>query len=143
MEGVLLLVFLTADKPSDAAVKEFAALRGTWRIVSAEEGGKKVAADDLYLGLVKSVRFTDERPKRMETRCDIYTVSFDPSAPPKRLTGTVAGGEIKGDKMPGIYRLDGDKLTICWEHGAKEHPTEFKSGERGGRVVLHLERFKE
>lgn len=143
MEGVLLLVFLTADKPSDAAVKEFAALCGTWRIVSAEDGGKKVSADDVYRGMVNSVRFTDVKPKRLESRCDVYTVVFDPSASPKRLTGTVAGGEIKGEMMPGIYRQDGDKLTICWEHGAKSHPTEFKSSERGGLVVLHLERLKE
>jgi uncharacterized protein (TIGR03067 family) len=143
MEGVLLLVFLSADKPSDAAVKEFAALRGTWRIVSAEDGGKRVTADDVYLGAIKSVRFTDEKPKRLESRCDLYTVAFDPSASPKRLTGTIPGGAVKGDKMPGIYRLDGDKLTICWEYGAKAYPTEFKSGESGGRVVLHLERLKE
>src|SRR5438270_354595 len=104
MKGVLLLLFLTPDKADDPAAKEFKLLEGTWRIVSAEENGKKAPLDDVYLGLIDSVRFTAEKPKRLEQHCDVYTVTFDPGRTPKRLTATVAGGEIKGERMLGVYR---------------------------------------
>jgi len=43
-----------------------------------------------------------------------------------------------------IYRLDGDRLSICLDKGgqAKKRPTEFKTTAGDGFVLIVLERAK-
>src|SRR4051794_7014332 len=142
MEAALLLVFVAGDKPTEAAVKEFEALRGEWGVVAVERDGKKSPPGTPQTTLA-AIRITDQVPKRAGDRCDIYTVALDPAASPKRLTGAVTGGEIKGEKLLAVYRLDGDKLTLCCDFGGKDRPTAFQAAAGDGRVVYHLERRKE
>jgi uncharacterized protein (TIGR03067 family) len=132
----MMLVFVIGDRPADAAVKELEALRGDWAVVAAERDGKPEDIDQAVL------RITDQMPKNAAIRCDVSAVSVDPTATPKRLTGTVTGGEIKGDKWVAIYRLDGDKLTICCEYAGTKHPAKFETAAGDGRFIYHLERKK-
>jgi uncharacterized protein (TIGR03067 family) len=141
MEAVLLLVFVAGDKPTEAAVKEFEALRGEWGVVAVERDGKKSPPGTPQATLA-AIRITDQLPKRAGDRCDIYTITLDPAASPKRLTGAVTGGEIKGEKLLAAYRLAGDKLTLCCDYGGKDHPTGFQTTDGDGRVTYHLERRK-
>jgi uncharacterized protein (TIGR03067 family) len=141
METVLLLVFVAGDKPADATVKEFQSLRGEWRVAAVERDGIK-APPGTPRTVLGAIRVTDEMPKRAAIRCDVYAVTLDPAATPKRLSGAVTGGEIKGEKLFAIYRLEGDKLTLCCDYGGTDFPSKFQTAAGDGRVVYHLERQK-
>ena len=39
-------------------------------------------------------------------------------ANPKRVTATGVGSEVAGETRQGIYRLEGEKLTICWRRNS-------------------------
>jgi RNA polymerase sigma factor (sigma-70 family) len=123
-----------ADKPA-AVVKEEApkdeeTFVGTWAYVSVESGGRKVpeeqvkearlvfAADGKFTAIVKG-----------EKREGTY--KLDPAKKPKEITTTK-----EGKTHNGIYKLDGDTLTLCMPEGdGAERPTEFATKE-GTKVVL-------
>jgi uncharacterized protein (TIGR03067 family) len=132
---------VAGDKPAEAAVKELEALRGDWRVVAVERDGKKAPPGTPQTGL-DVIRFTDQLPRRAGDRCNVYAVTLDPAASPKRLSGEGTGGEIKGEKLLGIYRLDGDKLTLCCDYGGTERPAKLQTADGDGRAVYHLERRK-
>ena len=54
------------------------------------------------------------------------------------------GAERRGDKtMKGIYKLDGDKLTICYAYDPDSaRPTEFKTSPDARAYLYELERVK-
>ena len=55
------------------------------------------------------------------------THRFDPTKDPKAYDTTVTTGTHKGDKQYGIYKLDGDELTICLASSGSPRPKEFKA----------------
>lgn len=140
MNAVLLFVLLAPDT-SPKVTDDINLLSGTWEVV-AEERDEKVVDPKQSL-LPPKVRFTAEKPKGLEKRCDIYTVALDPKADPPRLTATVAGGEIKGERMLVIYRLDGDSMTLRLHYGAKDFPKGFRTVDGDGTAVLKLRQVKQ
>ena len=42
------------------------------------------------------------------------------------------GGKDRGERVLGIYKLDGDRLTICMAAPGKPMPSEFKAEKGSG-----------
>jgi RNA polymerase sigma factor (sigma-70 family) len=130
-----------ADKPTAArevAVKDQEKILGTWAYVSVEANGKKVpeAVKDARLTFAAESKFTaiNRKGEKMGG-----TYKLDPARKPKQITTT----NDKGKTHLGIYKLEGDTLTICihQEDGA-DRPTEFAT-KKGTKIVLVvLEREK-
>ena len=129
------LTFAEDKKPTKA-------LQGEWKVVSftvtamdlpKEETDKmKVTVKDGILTL---------KSAKTEKSLDI-TLTLDPKAKPATVDLTwVEGGQEA--TVPGIYKVEKDKLTICYEHNsAGKRPKEFKSDDGGRTVLLVLERVK-
>jgi uncharacterized protein (TIGR03067 family) len=125
-----------ADEPA-AAVKEEAPkdgekIVGTWAYVSVEVGGQKVPEEEVKearMLFTAEGKFTADKGKGKKMA---GTYKLDPAKKPKEITTTT-----DGDKTHlGIYKLDGDTLTICMPEGeGAERPTEFATRE-GTKVVL-------
>jgi RNA polymerase sigma factor (sigma-70 family) len=124
-----------ADKPA-AAVKEEAPkdeekIVGTWAYESVEAGGQKVpeeAVKEAKMAFTAEGKFTANR-KGKETA---GTFKLEPAKKPKEITTTSDDGKTH----LGIYKLDGDALTICLPEGdGAERPTEFAT-QAGAKVVL-------
>ena len=110
---------------------------GTWQAVSLEREGQK-APEEQAKGI--AVTFAADGKVTVKT-------------PDKEISGTYkldAGKKVKditleadGEKtLYGIYKLDGDDLTICAvDTSADERPTEFatKEGSKARLVVLKRE----
>jgi uncharacterized protein (TIGR03067 family) len=86
-------------------------LQGTWKIVSAEIGGKK--PDDEEWAKMQSQPFVFKGDKLLAK----YDADFklDPAKNPKHIDIVPLDGPEgeKGKTFRGLYRLDGDQLTIC------------------------------
>jgi uncharacterized protein (TIGR03067 family) len=71
------------------------------------------------------------------------SLKIDPSTSPAQIDTTGEDGPGKGRTVKGIYKFDGDTLTVCvggW--GSKDRPTEFASKPGSGRLLFVHKRAK-
>jgi len=136
------LVPVAADEPSKEVKEELERLQGTWILVGRELDGKKANEEELKTLdgklIQKGNRFTytsrgDEAGRR-------GTFKIDPTANPKQLEWTTMGEEKRG-KVLAIYKLEGDRLTICAGSGDKR-PREFTTKPGDGQVIIVYQRQK-
>jgi uncharacterized protein (TIGR03067 family) len=119
--AVLLVVAAT---PARDARKELEKLQGEWVGVSVEEKGKKIPGES-----AKKLKLTIKGEKWLvrfgDKQVGDATFKIDPSKDPKRIDMTF---KVEGDDLDsyGIYKLDGDTLTLRRAGDKAERPKEFK-----------------
>jgi uncharacterized protein (TIGR03067 family) len=54
------------------------------------------------------------------------------------------GGPAKGKTVKAIYKIDGDALTICYDHNADaaKHPEKFESKDGTTLLLIAYKRMK-
>jgi uncharacterized protein (TIGR03067 family) len=88
----------------------------------------------------KKTGWSDEMGKKVNVQ--EVTIKLDPTAKPKTVDKVITKGPGKGETMLGIYKLEGDQLTICLAVGGKERPTEFAAPANGNAMVVVYKREK-
>jgi len=142
---VVALVVLvgTTARGADPVADETKKLQGEWHVVGTDARGNKVGRDDPQ---IKDMRFTFKDSG--------LTVGFggaarkksfkvDPGKSPKHIDITSLDGQEKDTTAACIYKLDGDRLTICIPYFSKDptvRPKEFKAGADDGLMLVTLER---
>jgi RNA polymerase sigma factor (sigma-70 family) len=127
--------WVLADKPAAAGkpeAKDEEHIQGTWALESYEEGGQKAPEErikgaKLIIAAEGKITVKNADGKEVEG-----TLKLDPAKKPKEFSFT----NDKGETRVGIYKLQGDTLTVCYDRGG-ERPTEFASKE-GTTVVLQV-----
>jgi uncharacterized protein (TIGR03067 family) len=129
-------LFLAADD----AKKDKEQLQGSWRPVSAEQGGK---AQEEHLLIFDGDTFTIKKRDQLFLK---GTFTLDPSQSPKVIDMKVTEGrrdEHKGKEVHGIYELDKGALKWCTaEPGGKDRPKEFATKEGTKQMLVTLEKEK-
>jgi uncharacterized protein (TIGR03067 family) len=116
-----------ADKKTDKDK-----IQGTWTLVSEESGGKRREKGEL-----KKVQWVFEGDKyKVAGKAPWGRFKLDPGQSPKTIDLT----DPKGREGFGIYKLEGDTLTVS--HAKGERPTEFTSKEGDKHVVVVFKRAK-
>jgi uncharacterized protein (TIGR03067 family) len=128
---------------TEAAKKGLKKLEGKWKGVKVVADGKEVEPTMNGMDLV--VEF--KARKFLFLGEDLFEVAaLDPSTDPKLLDFKALKdmGEIKkGDTYEGIYKLDGDKLTLALATTAGgNRPGKFESAENSKVVLVTFEREK-
>jgi uncharacterized protein (TIGR03067 family) len=118
-------------KPAtEAEAKDWEGLRGSWVPIAWEQNGKALAAEEIKQRAVR-LTFADGRVILQrdalggKVRC---ACRIDPAKTPKQMDyqewPPVADVDIS---FQGIYKLDGDTLTLCEIVGTRGRATEFKT----------------
>ena len=112
---------LGAAGAQDDAKGDHEKIQGTWKVVSAEDSGRK--APDEAVKNMKWVITKDTITYKFGDKTTKWSYKLDATKKPKWIDLT------EGDRtMLGIYELDGDNLKICFPEGRKgERSTAFES----------------
>ena len=70
------------------------------------------------------------------------SMKIDPSKSPAHIDFTYEDGPAKGTTLKGIYKIEGDTLTICYGGLGKDRPTEFASKAGSGTILVVQKRAK-
>ncbi len=132
---------LTDDPPTPVS-KALEEHQGTWRVVSFQRDGMKTP-DELARSIVRVVEKDHVVWKREGKSFAGTKLVLDPSADPKRIDVIPDGGRDFGKHVLGIYKQDGDDLTICMADADAPRPTKFEAGEGTKWTLMTFRREKE
>ncbi len=114
-------------------------LTGTWEPVSKINDGKKEPDDRAKLVIDSS-----GEAKLLVGDLDVRRgmTDIDPMAKPMTIDMIWKTADREGNKTRGIYKVEGDRLTICFAAIGKERPKEFSSEPGSGNELVTYERAK-
>jgi uncharacterized protein (TIGR03067 family) len=128
----MVLFVLCLASPRDEAGNEAKKLAGTWQVVSAAFDGKALPADQaskrqLVFDGNQFISYSDGKKGN--------TLTFQLTLDKKPAWIEVKRSDLDEAAL-GIYRLEDDKLELCYGEPGKPRPTKF--GSEAGSKVFHL-----
>ena len=137
-----ILVLPAADEPGAAVQKaEVARHQGTWRVTSSVRDGKS-GPGEVIKSIVRVVEGDHVVWKRDGKNFAGTTVVLDPSKAPKTIDVVPDGGPFRDKHVLGVYKLDGDLLTICMAGPDEDRPKTFDAPDGSGLTLMTFAREK-
>jgi uncharacterized protein (TIGR03067 family) len=128
-----VVLLIAADEPAKDVKKELDKLQGEWTMVSMETRGRKFPDEEV--GRYKLTIKDDQWIVTSGSQETKQAIKIDPSKDPKTLDLTFKVGDQERLSR-GIYKLEGDTLTLCRTQGERERPKEFKTTNETAIVVV-------
>ena len=113
-------------------------LQGTWTVTSLEADGQKLPAT-VFNGAKIVIKGTKFKSIGMGATYE-GSVELDSSTKPKAFDLLFTAGHARGHRNLGIYKLNGDKWTICLTTRGDERPRKFATAAGTGFTLETLER---
>jgi uncharacterized protein (TIGR03067 family) len=142
MLATLLLLVLAGKAPTPATGNELKKLQGSWTVAESEHGGKKVPAKELAKLTVEVADNKMTTRDAGEIKEEASITLIDGKAKPAALDVKITSGSDSGKVVKGIYKLDGDTLTICVAEPGKDRPEAFAAKAGSGHTLMVLKRKK-
>jgi uncharacterized protein (TIGR03067 family) len=130
----------TATDPDDNTVKnELKQHQGTWVATSSIHDDQP--APEAIVRSIKRI-VTDDHVvwERDGKRFAGTKIELDPTREPKTIDLIPDGGPKRGEHVLGIYKLEGDVLTICTAASGQPRPKQFKAGKGSGCTLQTFQR---
>jgi uncharacterized protein (TIGR03067 family) len=129
--GVALTSIAGLTLADEVTGREAKRLDGTWKFVSLRSDGDDAPKDFVEKGrwLIRDKQITVPDRSRGASR---ISIKLDPSRSPKAMDLTALDGATKGKTIECIYKIEGDRLTICLPEGRRESTGQPRPKEFGG-----------
>jgi uncharacterized protein (TIGR03067 family) len=143
LANVLVVLAAAGMMAADEPKKEDAdSIKGNWKAVSIKQGKQSLPDED-----VKAFKFSLDGKNYTNTigteAIEEGGYSIDASKMPKTIDFDIKKGPDAGKKQLGLYKIEGDKLTIAASQaGAAERPKALDAEGADDVVVIVLERVK-
>jgi uncharacterized protein (TIGR03067 family) len=138
---IVLLLFGFAPQVPDPLTVERAKHQGTWAVTSSIRDGQPAAAD-----VVASIRRVVDRDhvvwKRDGKNFAGTRFEIDPTKTPRTIDLIPDGGPNRDKRVLGIYRLEGDDLTICIADVDQPRPSAFEAKPGSKQTLQTFKRVK-
>ena len=144
LSALFLVVSLTlGGDVTEAIRKDKASLQGVWKVTSSVSKGEKSTPDEIK-DLALLFRGDGIAVREGGQTHDNFSYLLDPTKKIKAIDLILKAGPQKGRVDRGIYKLDGDTLTICIQSNKDEpRPNEFQSPAGSQLWLIVLQRSKE
>src|SRR5919204_2100794 len=110
MAAAILVVWSAAGTGHDSA-GDLKKMEGTWKTLLHEANGKTATKEEIAKTEGKLVVKGDKYKVYFGDKfIDEGTIKLDAGKKPKQIDAMTAKGEV----MKGIYKLDGDQMTVCF-----------------------------
>ena len=129
----------TADDKADK--DELKRQEGTWAVVSSIHEGQ-AAPRDLIRSIKRVVEGDHVVWERDGKRFAGTTIELDLGQDPKAINVTPDGGRNRGQRVLGIYKFEGEQLTICMAEPGKPRPKAFEANKGSGCTLRTFTREK-
>ncbi len=137
--AVAVGVLVAAGPGPERGAKELDRLRGEWTFVRWVTNGRERSEEEMEERRVffDGATVTFRQPNLPDEKARIV---LDPTTSPALIDLTYLEGRRKGQTVEGIYRLEGDTLSLCLNtrKGPPKHrPLEFASTP-GSSLILYV-----
>jgi uncharacterized protein (TIGR03067 family) len=151
--GIVDLEVTAGFKPAEESDPRPSDLSGTWQAVSFQQDGHAV-------NVLGRQKFSEQEIRKVTARFHDCRYHFTPlpwgpegsfdggyqidgdTEAPKSFSLYPAKGVLKGQAFRGIYRVEGDTLTLCFSWPPMARPTEFRSRPNSTIVLAVFKRAK-
>ncbi len=131
------------DAGVKAAGRELAKMEGSWQVLSlVVDGDNLLARDDGKTPTVITIKGDTMTTAGQEKKPVEAALKVDPGKEPREIDVTFTAGPNKGDTLKGVYKLEGDALTICHGGLGGDRPTDFESKPGSGKSLVVCKRQK-
>jgi uncharacterized protein (TIGR03067 family) len=138
MLGFLVVTFGAVAAPGPKEAKDdLKKLQGSWTIDSWQQLGQPID--------IKGTWVFDGEKYTLDTGANIEegTIKLDTSKKMQTIDLAITGGNCKGNDQPGIYKLDGDTVTLCFAWpGKTNRPDKFESSADENWILITMKRTK-
>jgi len=129
-----VVLLIAAATPAQDTKKELEKLQGEWTMVSMETRGNK-APDEVVKQYKLTIKGDQWTVTTLKGGGGKATFKIEPSKTPRTIDLTFETAKSDSPSR-GIYKLEGDTLTLCRTAGDHERPKEFKTTEEAGILVV-------
>jgi uncharacterized protein (TIGR03067 family) len=119
-------------------MEELRRLDGMWRQIKVVRDGEALSPVELeyafafHAGEVSTYQCGD--------LVATSRITLDPGFQPKWIHERHVSGPLRGKVFVGIYKLEGDTLTVCWGFSSPHRPLTFQSTQGSGTLLVVLRR---
>jgi len=135
-----VVVFAASGAAQDDVEKEIKKLQGSWKVIRSEVNGITIPLT-AYKKVVVTIKDSTIQFKDGDKVYEEIAFDIDIEAKPKEIDYRYVAGLKKGVRENGIYKLDGDELTLCMSQQKQPRPKDFVPKKGAGTQILTLKRI--
>ena len=122
------------DKEQPPAAPDQERIRGAWRVISCEDEGRRRPKELGRLDLYDTSKLHCISTQGVRTT---YRYELDETSTPKRM---ILSTDDELITITVIYKIEGDRLTVCRSYKPGEIPDDFDTKLKDGRTLYLFKR---